>query len=461
MKFSIIIRAYHTNRVYFRDCIDSVLGQTFSDFELIILDQNPDSSLGVVVNEFFPEDDRITYRHIVQGRSAGFALNFALSTAKGDIFLFLNQHDRMAKDALGIISKSFDENPQKKLIYSDFDEIENSERVRPHFLPSYNVELLRQHDYIGNTFAMKRENFTFGDNMKFFPEYYLLLCFTERRNTVFHIAKLLFHRHFISDEDENDYYSIYEDFTSQELKKEKEKLYYSRLAEAKAIVSVELKRRNIKADLSADKRYSAEKSLFSFPYLSVKYDGDEYYFKNQSYTFVKDKNVRLFGRNSIKKLYGALAQPDVVMVCPKTLKDVLSVNNCGYIFDKNGIVYPACYGELPWSLGYEDRIALRNDVSAVSLSCCLIDSKFLKKSGGIDERLSKRDRMLDLCLRATEHGYRIVYEPDVTAFEGESDNESSEQSNVLLMEKHGDFIKNGDPFYNENLPLGLKNYSLA
>lgn len=460
MKFSVIIRADHTNRVYFRDCIDSVLSQTLTDFELIILDQNPDSSLGVIVNEFFPEDDRITYRHIVSGRTAGFALNFATATAKGDIILFLSQHDRLSKDALFFISKTFDENSDKFLIYSDYDEIEKAERVRPHFLSAYNVELLRQYDYIGNSFAVRRMNFSFGDRMKFFPEYYLLLSFSDKRDKVFHLEKLLFHRHFISEEDENDYFSLYEDFTSRELKKEKEKLYYARLSEAKAIVSLELEREKINADIIPDKRFDGRHPISEFPHLRIKYDGSAYYYKNSSYTFVKAKSARMLGRNSVKKLFAALNQPDVVMVCPKTMKDFLSIGNCGYIFDKMGISYPACYGELAVSSGYDGRIALRQDVGAISLSCCLIDSKFLKKSGGIDTRLSKRDRMLDLSLRAIEHGYRIVYEPSVSVLLGDSDNESSEESNKLLMEKHGDFIKNGDPYYNGNLPIGVKNYTL-
>lgn len=461
MKFSVIIRADYTNRVYFRDCIDAVLSQTFSDFELIIVDQNPDSSLGIIVSEFFPEDERITYRHIVSGRTAGFALNFAISTAKGDYLLFLNQHDRMSKDALEIISRTFDENPEKTLIYSDFDEIENAERVRPHFLSAYNVELLRQYDYIGNSFAIRRSGFSFGDKIKFFPEYFLLLSYTDQRDRVFHISKLLFHRHMISIEDENDYFSIYEDFTSRELKHEKEKLYFARVSEAKAIVALELQRKNIHAEIIADRRFEGRHSISEFPHLKITYDGSEYYYKNQSYTFVKEKSVRMMGRDSVKRLFAALNQPDVVMVCPKTVKDFVFIGNCGYIFDKMGVTYPACYGQTAFSNGYNGRIALRNDVSALSLACCLIDSKFLKKSGGIDERLSKRDRMLDLSLRAIEHGYRIVYEPSVTVLSGDSDNESSEESNRILMEKHGDFIKRGDPYYNENLPIGVENYTLV
>lgn len=460
MRFSIIIRADHTNRVYFRDTIDSIVSQDFSDFELLIVDGNPDASLGTIVREFFPSDDRIIYRHIVDGRTAGFMLNYAVSTSHGDILLFINQHDRLSNDTLSVFLKEIIAHPDKKVFYSDYDEIENSERVRPHFLSAYNVELLRQTNYIGTSFAIRRGGSYFNTNLKYFPEYEYLLHFTERRNTVHHIPKLLFHKHVMTQDDCNDYFSMYEDFSPSKLKQEKEKLIYRRLSEAKTIVASELTRRRVHAEVETNQKFTDKTNIFSVPVISVNYDGSNYIYKKASYLFIKDKSVRLLGRQALKRLYASLSQPDVVMVGGRMLKDIFTIDSCGYIYDNDGIAYPACHDEGTLNKGYDGRIQLRQDVSAVSLSCCIVDAKFFKKAGGLNKRMARRDMMLDLSLKAIEHGFRIVYEPTVLAIKGSFDNESSSASNELLLERHGDFISNGDYYYNENLPIGIKNYSL-
>ena len=253
---------------------------------------------------------------------------------------------------------------------------------------------------------------------------------------------------------------MYGNFSPSELSREKQKLILSRFFEAKTIIEADLLRHNISATIEQGKGFYGKRTIFSLPVLSINYSFDDYYFKKNTYTLIKDKNVRFLTRNAAKKLFGVLSQKDVVIAGPKILKNLFSIESCGFIFDKKGIAYPACYDEGSFSTGYDGRIALRQDVSAVSLSCFIVSNKFLNKSGGLDKSLSRRDMMLDLCLKAIEHGYRVVYEPGVTALASESDNESNEISNGLLLKKHGDFIEKGDPYYNENLPMGLKNYTL-
>ena len=56
-KFSITIPAY--KRTYLQECIDSILGQTYTDFELIIVNDASPEDLDSIVNSF--SDSRIRY----------------------------------------------------------------------------------------------------------------------------------------------------------------------------------------------------------------------------------------------------------------------------------------------------------------------------------------------------------------------------------------------------------------
>ena len=62
--FTLLLWAKGTNGVFFRDCMDSILAQNYNQWELLILDENPDDMVHTIVTEFFPRDERIQYRRM-------------------------------------------------------------------------------------------------------------------------------------------------------------------------------------------------------------------------------------------------------------------------------------------------------------------------------------------------------------------------------------------------------------
>ncbi len=67
--------------------------------------------------------------------------------------------------------------------------------------------------------------------------------------------------------------------------------------------------------------------------------------------------------------------------------------------------------------------------------------------------------MLDLCLKVIRAGRRVVFDPGVVA--RKKDRRADlliDGVNALLYEKWEDTLKEGDPFYNRNLPMGFENY---
>ena len=62
MRFSVIVPVYNVEK-YLAECIDSVLAQTFADFELILVNDGSPDNCGAICDEYSKRDGRITVIH--------------------------------------------------------------------------------------------------------------------------------------------------------------------------------------------------------------------------------------------------------------------------------------------------------------------------------------------------------------------------------------------------------------
>ena len=81
MKFSIIIPVYNVAQ-YLRECLDSVLAQTFTDWEAICVDDGSTDGSGAILDEYAAKDWRFRVIH-QDNAGVGFARNVALNVARG------------------------------------------------------------------------------------------------------------------------------------------------------------------------------------------------------------------------------------------------------------------------------------------------------------------------------------------------------------------------------------------
>lgn len=97
-KVSVIIPAYRV-AAYLRECVDSVLAQTFGDFEVILVDDGSPDETGELCDRLAAEDSRI---HVVhkQNEGLGFARNTGLEHARGEWILFLDGDDSIDPQTL-------------------------------------------------------------------------------------------------------------------------------------------------------------------------------------------------------------------------------------------------------------------------------------------------------------------------------------------------------------------------
>jgi glycosyltransferase involved in cell wall biosynthesis len=91
MKLSIIVPVYNAEP-YLRRCIDSILAQTFTDFELILVDDGSPDNCPAICDEYAEKDPRIVVIHKDNGGISD-ARNAGLDIAKGDYIGFVDSDD--------------------------------------------------------------------------------------------------------------------------------------------------------------------------------------------------------------------------------------------------------------------------------------------------------------------------------------------------------------------------------
>ena len=92
-KFSIIVPVCGVEK-YLRDCIDSALAQTYTDFELILVDDGSPDRCGEIIDSYAAEDKRILPIHKKNGGLSD-ARNAGLNAASGEFIYFLDGDDMM------------------------------------------------------------------------------------------------------------------------------------------------------------------------------------------------------------------------------------------------------------------------------------------------------------------------------------------------------------------------------
>ncbi|MBQ8851820.1 MAG: glycosyltransferase [Oscillibacter sp.] len=114
---SIIVPVYNAEAAL-RRCIESILHQTYSDFELLLVDDGSRDSSGVICDEYAAKDARIRVFHKENGGVSA-ARNLALDNARGTYLQFLDSDDWVTPDATRLFLRAAEEH-QADLVISDF-----------------------------------------------------------------------------------------------------------------------------------------------------------------------------------------------------------------------------------------------------------------------------------------------------------------------------------------------------
>ena len=101
---SIIVPVYQVEK-YIRQCVDSILAQTFTDFELILVDDGSKDGSGQICDEYAAMDRRVKVIHKENGGLSD-ARNRGMDQAAGNYFMFIDSDDYIAPTMLECLYKN-------------------------------------------------------------------------------------------------------------------------------------------------------------------------------------------------------------------------------------------------------------------------------------------------------------------------------------------------------------------
>lgn len=134
---SIIVPVYKVEK-YLRRCIDSILAQTFTDFELILVDDGSPDNCPTICDEYAQKDDRIRAIHKKNGGLSS-ARNTGMEVAQGKYFLFCDSDDYVSPYWCETLYKQIEEAPDA-WIYCDLIKTDDSDLLyqfdEPGMLPA-------------------------------------------------------------------------------------------------------------------------------------------------------------------------------------------------------------------------------------------------------------------------------------------------------------------------------------
>lgn len=106
-RFSIVIPVFKVQG-YLHECLDSVLGQSFRDIEVIAVDDCSPDACGAILDEYAARDARVEAVHLPENVGLGRARNAGLQHARGDYVLFLDSDDAYAPGLLQALADRLD-----------------------------------------------------------------------------------------------------------------------------------------------------------------------------------------------------------------------------------------------------------------------------------------------------------------------------------------------------------------
>lgn len=102
-KISVIVPVYKAEK-YLHRCVDSILAQTFTDFELILVDDGSPDNSGAICDEYAAKDNRVKVIHKENG-GASDARNKGLDVAIGELLCFADSDDIVDNNFLEIFNE--------------------------------------------------------------------------------------------------------------------------------------------------------------------------------------------------------------------------------------------------------------------------------------------------------------------------------------------------------------------
>lgn len=198
---SIAMPVYNVEIKWLEECIDSVINQTYDNWELCISDDaSTDPKIKKCLEAYEKKEPRIKVVFRKENGHISLATNSALEIATGEFIALLDNDDELPPHALFEVVKVLNERPELDVIYSDEDKIDaEGNRFDPHFKADWSPDTLMGNNYISHL-GVYRSSIVkslggFRKGYEGSQDYDLVLRVTEQipEDHIYHIDKVLYH----------------------------------------------------------------------------------------------------------------------------------------------------------------------------------------------------------------------------------------------------------------------------
>ena len=168
-KVSVLMPIYKTKEEYLREAIESILNQSFADFEFLILDDCPDDDRAAIVKSY--KDNRIKYSKNKENLGISPSRNKLIEMAQGEYLAIFDHDDISLPTRLEKQVQYLDENPEVGVVSC---QIENclSNRVSKQLINDIDIKLsLMSQCAVNHPAAMVRRSVLVDNNIRYREEY--------------------------------------------------------------------------------------------------------------------------------------------------------------------------------------------------------------------------------------------------------------------------------------------------
>lgn len=480
---SVVIPACKPPEKYLREMLDSILNQTYQNWEVCVADGSPageGKTVEKVMREYARLDGRFRWKDLGENLGIAENTNAAIKLARGDFILLADHDDTLPEYALYEVAAAIAAHPECEVLYSDEDKLDMDGKALfdPHFKPDFNPDLLTSLNYICHLFAVKRELLHevggFRQEFDGAQDYDLIFRCTEKAKEVCHIPKVLYHwrchQGSTASNPESKLYAFeagkraimahYERTGIQAERVEQGVAYgiYHTIfrINGEPLVSVVIPNKDHTKDLDLCIRSILKRATYrnlEFVIIennSTSQETFDYYrriqdelpqvrvvvwerefnysainnygaqFARGRYLLFLNNDTEIIEPRLFEEMLGFCQREDVGAVGARLLYEDGTIQHAGVVVGFGGIAGHTFIGLHEAENSYFHRAMCAQDYSAVTAACMMTKAEAFRMVGGFTEELAIAFNDIDYCMKLRTAGYLIVYAPYAKMYHYES-----------------------------------------
>ena len=489
--FSIVVPLYNTPKDFLKEMIQSVINQTYEEWELCMADGSDSEHgyVGRICEKYAASEKRIKYKHLEKNGGISENTNEALKMATGQYIGLFDHDDLLHPSALYEYMKVITER-NADFIYCDENKFEkiDDKFFDPNFKPDFDLDYLRANNYICHFSVFSH---TLLDQVgKFRKEYDgsqdhdRILRLTEQANEIVRIPKVLYHWRcskfsVASNPDAKPYTAesgikaVNEHLRrcglngyaeSSSVHPNVYRLHYE--IKGNPLISIIIPNKDHIVDLSRCIDSILQKSTYlNYEIIIVENNSTqketfEYYEKIQKKDNIQVKvyethgefnysAINNFGVKYAKGEHILFLNNDIEIISNSWLEEMLmfsqredvgavgaklyypnnTIQHAGVILGIGGVAGHSHKYFDRSATGYMSRCFIQQDLSAVTAACLMMKKSVFEQVNGLDEENFKvAFNDVDLCMKIRKAGYLIVWTPYAEAYHYESISRGTEDT---------------------------------